>query len=81
MLETFVLEALLSEVDLSNIQYGGIKGTGVNHFLVKMWDEIMNGLEQDKAAVNLMAVDFSKAFNRLDHRACLNSPLARRGRL
>ena len=76
--ETFVLEALLSEVDTSDLQYGGIKGTGVNHFLVKMWDEILRGLENGKSAVNLTAIDFSKAFNRLDHNACLRA-LARRG--
>ena len=35
-LETFVLQSLLSEVDLSDFQFGGIKGTGVNHFLAKM---------------------------------------------
>ena len=57
---------------------GGIKGSGVNHFLVHMWNEIMLGLDEEKSAVNLMSVDFSKAFNRLQHQACL-SALARRG--
>ena len=66
------------EVAISEIQYGGIKGTGVCHFLTKMWDEILTGLEEEKTAVNLMAVDFSKAFNRLEHQACLKA-LARRG--
>ena len=57
---------------------GGIKGTGVCHFLTKMWQEILSGLEEDKAAVSIMSVDFSKAFNCLQHQACLNA-LARRG--
>ena len=76
--ETFVLQALGTEVDTSDIQYGGIKGTGVNHFLVKMWEEIMGGLEEERSSINIMAVDFSMAFNRLQHQACLKA-LARRG--
>ena len=67
-----------SEVDVSDLQYGGIKGTGVNNFLARMWDEILNGLEEQKTAITLMSVDFSKAFNRMQHQACLKS-LARRG--
>ena len=43
-----------------------------------MWDQILTGLEENKCAVTLMSVDFSKAFNRMQHQACLNS-LARRG--
>ena len=73
-----MLDCLLAEVTLSEYQYGGIKGTGVNHFLIKMWHEILTGLEEDQSAVNIMTIDFSKAFNRLQHQACLQA-LARRG--
>ena len=41
VLETFVLESIQSEIDTSSLQYGGIKGSGVNHFLVHMWNEIL----------------------------------------
>ena len=78
ILETFVLNALLSEVQMEDFQYGGIKSTGVNNFLVDMWNEILSGLESNKSAINIMAVDFSKAFNRLKHQACLKA-LVRRG--
>ena len=68
----------MTEIEYDSIQFGGIKGTGVNHFLIKMWNEIMLGLEEKKSAITIMSVDFSKAFNRLQHQACLLA-LARRG--
>ena len=61
----------MSEVKLSEKQYGGLKGCGTNHFLMNMWQYILEGLEEDSAAVTLMSVDFSKAFNRMSHKACL----------
>lgn len=41
--------------------------------LIEIWDEIHRGLERKKTSVNLMAVDFEKAFNRMDHGECLES--------
>ena len=78
VLESFVLEGLLSEVPLSNKQFGGIKGCGTNHFLLDMWQNILEGLEEDNTAITLMSIDFSKAFNRMSHQACIKS-LARKG--
>ena len=78
VLESFVLESLLSEVPLSDRQYGGMKGCGVNHFLLSMWDSLLSGLENDHSSVSLMSIDFSKAFNRMGHQACI-SALARKG--
>ena len=72
------MQSVKSEIDVSDIQFGGVKGSGVNHFLVKMWNEIMQGLEEENSSVTLMSVDFSKAFNPLQHQACLQA-LARRG--
>ena len=43
-----------------------------------MWDSILTGLEDDRAAATLMSVDFSKAFNRMEHQECLKA-LARKG--
>ena len=68
-LESFVLENLKKQVQLGRNQFGGIKGTGVNHFLIETWDEIMNALEDPNAA----AIDFEKAFNRMSHGHCLNA--------
>ena len=36
-------------------------------------EEILENLEQNNAAVNLMSVDFCKAFNSVDHEACLSA--------
>ena len=36
-------------------------------------DYVINSLEDNRSAVVLSAVDFSKAFNRLEHLACLKS--------
>ena len=70
--ETFVADSIRSEVDLSDLQYGGIKGCGTDNFLVEMWNNVLEALDQPDSAISLMSVDFSKAFNRLDHQACLN---------
>ena len=44
-----------------------------SHFLVKMWDKITTELEDSRAGVTLAAVDYSKAFNRLEHLPCLKA--------
>ena len=77
-LESFVLEGLQSEMDLGIKQFGGIKGSGVNNFLAKMWNSILEGLEGESTAITLMSVDFSKAFNWMSHQHCLKA-LARFG--
>ena len=71
VLESFVLERLKSEINLSPRQFGGIKGCGTEHFLIETWDAIMSALDDGTAAANLLSVDFEKAFNRMDHHHCL----------
>ena len=71
LLESFVLDGLKEDITLSESQFGGKKAQGVDHLLVETWDEIHRGLEGGAAAVNIMAVDYEKAFNRLDHGKCL----------
>ena len=78
LLETFVLEDLKSEINLSPAQFGGQKGCGVDHFLVETWDRILSDLEDNRAAVNLVSIDFEKAFNRMDHHVCI-AELVRKG--
>ena len=72
VLETFVIDSLRSEVELSELQYGGLKGTGADHFLCEVWNNVLETLEDPGSVVGLMSVDFSKTFNRIDHTACLN---------
>ena len=73
VLEHFVLKGLQSHMSLSRRQFGNIKGTGIDHFLCKTWHKVLENLEDQEAASNLMSVDFSKAFNRMDHRSCVNA--------
>ena len=69
--EMCIRDSLISEVKLGEEQYGGIKGIGTNHFLLMMWQHLLEGLEEDQSAVSLMSIDFSKAFNRMCHQSCL----------
>ena len=51
-------------------QLGGLPGCSVNHYLIQMIDFIHRKLDtggKDQAAVIACLVDFSKAFNRMDH--------------
>ena len=73
LLETFVLDGLKSTITLSDSQFGGKKGQGIDHMLIETWDEIHRGLEAGATAMNIMAVDYEKAFNRLDHGKCLDA--------
>ena len=78
LLETYVLTDLRKETRLTENQFGGIKGLSTNHFLIDMWQDILEALDDNRAAVNVLSIDFEKAFNRLDHRACLEA-LRRKG--
>ena len=71
VLESFLIDSIQSEIDLSDLQYGGIKGCGTDNFLVEMWNNILETLDRPDSAISLMSVDFSKAFNRMSHQACL----------
>ena len=73
MYESFVLDWAREEVVPKPNQLGGEKGCSTSHYLTEVWNEIAMGLEDSRAAVTLTAVDYSKAFNRLEHGACLRS--------
>ena len=72
VLESFVIDSIRSEIELSELQYGGLKGCGTDNFLVEVWNNILETLDEKERAISIMSVDFSKAFNRLDHQACLD---------
>ena len=51
-------------------QLGGLPGCSVEHYLIQMLDFIQSNLDKthkEPTAVLLALVDFSKAFNRIDH--------------
>ena len=64
--ESFVLEWLGQQVKLRLNQYGGVKGSGTEHFLVNLWQEVLENIEDPRAGSLLTSTDFAKAFNRLD---------------
>ena len=76
--ESFLLSWITDQVGIRENQYGGMKGAGMEHFLVQLWQEVLEGLEDQRAAVTMTSVDYSKAFNRLSFPHCLES-LARKG--
>ena len=41
ILESYVLDRLRKETKLRNNQYGDIKGSGTNHFLIECWDKVL----------------------------------------
>ena len=73
LMEYFVLERLKTEVYPAKNQYGGLQGCGTTHYLIEAWDRILEPLDRDGRAVNLISIDFAKAFNSMGHQACVRS--------
>ena len=73
VLEAYVLEYLKKQTKFNASQYGGIKGSGTDHFLTSAWNEIMIIFEDSNASASLVSIDFEKAFNRMSHPHCLRS--------
>ena len=76
--EGFILDRMRAEIRIKGNQYGGMKGSGTAHFLTEAWHNIQSALDDNRSAVSLMSVDFSKAFNRLNHNECVRA-CARKG--
>ena len=69
--ETFVLEWLGEKVALRSNQYGGVKGASTEHYLIELWQAVLENLEDPRAGSLLTSIDYSKVFNRLDFAHCL----------
>ena len=76
--ESLVLEWASSQVKLKPNQFGGTKGCSTSHLLISVWQRILSDLEDCRAATLLTAIDYSKAFNRMQFQECLKS-FARHG--
>ena len=68
--EKFVMECFFENIgpliDLG--QYGGLKGSSVTHYLIDFINFVLYNQDlKDIHAVLAVAVDFSKAFNRVNH--------------
>ena len=67
--ESFLLEYILEDISekLSKTQYGGKRGVGTEHLMVKMIDRIKKLQDNpEQIAVVLKSYDWSGAFDRLD---------------
>ena len=62
-----------AEIPPDPLQYGGLKKCGTDLMLVQAWHNIIRGLEDNRGSINLISVDFAKAFNRMGHQACLKA--------
>ena len=76
--ESFVLGWLSEQVGMRANQLGGMKGAGTEHYLVELFQLILEALEDPRAASVLTSIDYAKAFNRLDFLHCLKA-LASKG--
>ena len=76
--ESFVLGWLMEQVGMRSNQMGGMKGAGTEHYLVELFQLILEALEDPRAASVITSIDYSKAFNRLDFLHCLEA-LASKG--
>ena len=75
--ESFVLGWLTQQVGMRANQMGGMKGAGTEHYLVELYQLILEALEDPRAASVITSIDYSKAFNRLDFLHCLNALAAK----
>ena len=68
-----MLDRIKEETKEDASQFGGVKKCGVDHFLVDTYDMIHRGLEDHRATINLISIDYAKAFNRMSHQAYLSA--------
>ena len=69
--ESVILKWLGQQVRLRNNQYGGVKGSGTEHYLVELWQKVLENIEDPRASSLLTSIDYAKAFNRLDYAHCI----------
>ena len=75
--ESFVLDWLVTQIDLRTNQFGGMKGSGAEHFLTELWQQVLENIEDQRASSLLTSIDYSKAFNRLNFATCLRAMKAK----
>ena len=73
--ELYVLGWALEEVKLKENQFGGTKGCSPAHLLISVWQKVLADLEDCRVATLLIAIDYAKAFNRMQYQACLQLSL------
>lgn len=67
ILERIVLGWVQQYVRPRNNQFGGQRGCSTYHFLAEVIDQVTEHLEDSRAASVLTSIDYSKAFNCVEH--------------
>ena len=65
--ERIVLKQCQEYVQPKDNQFGGQKGCSTYHFVAEALEQISENLEDSRAASMLTSIDYSKAFNRIEH--------------
>ena len=72
--ESFLAEWLRDDFSpiLDSKQYGNVKETSTTHYLVDMLYNVISGIDKPSNYATLVAVDFTKAFDRINHNVAVN---------
>ena len=52
-----MVEQIAEEVSPDLVQYGGIKDSGTEHFLLDTWDKTLQGLDDHSASIILISLE------------------------
>ena len=52
---------------LDDRQFGNIKGSSTTHYLVSLLDSVLSGTDKPGLVASLCAIDYTKAFDHIDH--------------
>ena len=68
------MEWILSDIQsfIDKFKFGSLKGSSTSHCLVKLLDDIHCVLDKPNNSAVLIAIDFSEAFDRVDHNIIIN---------
>ena len=64
-LADWTLEDFSPHIDIK--QYGNIPDSSTTHYLVDLVDEVLRGIDKSGQYASLCAIDFTKAFDRINH--------------
>ncbi|XP_033127428.1 uncharacterized protein LOC117125137 [Anneissia japonica] len=64
------MEDIINEID--GKQYGSRKKSSTTHYLVNLFNTVLSDIDSGGRFVNLCTIDFTKAFDRVDHTVLIN---------
>ena len=72
VLESFVVSWMREATEHSETQYGGIKDSSTTLALITMLHHVLQRLERKNTYARILLIDFSKAFDHIDHNILLD---------